>query len=243
MRPLIVLPTYNERETVGPVLAAAQGHLPEADILVVDDSSPDGTAQAVREKARELGSVHLMVRPAKEGLGRAYRAGFGWGLERGYDVFVEMDADFSHDPADLPRLVAPLEDGYDVVIGSRYAPGGRVDNWRVHRRALSRAGNIYSQLLMGLGVKDSTAGFRAYTATVLQKIDLDSVYAEGYGFQIEMTYRAQLAGASILEVPINFVERVEGQSKMSRAVVAEAMWLVTKWGAQRALERARGRCR
>jgi len=243
MRPLIVLPTYNERETVGPVLTAAQRHLPEADILVVDDSSPDGTADLVKQHANELGSVHLMVRPEKAGLGRAYRAGFAWRLDRGYDAFVEMDADFSHDPADLPRLVAPLEDGYDLVIGSRYVAGGRVDNWKVHRRALSRAGNVYSRTLMGLEVKDSTAGFRAYTATVLQKIDLDSVHADGYGFQIEMTYRAQLAGASILEVPISFVERVEGQSKMSRAVVAEAMWLVTKWGAQRAADRARGRWR
>jgi dolichol-phosphate mannosyltransferase len=237
VRVLVVLPTYNESATIGRVLAAVRESLPHADILVVDDSSPDGTAELAEKAAAELGSIHVLVRPEKNGLGPAYRAGFAWGLERGYDAFVEMDSDFSHDPAALPQLVAPLERGYEVVIGSRYVPGGHIPNWKLSRRLLSRGGNVYADLMLGLGVNDSTAGFRVYTAPTLKAIDLDTVHADGYGFQIEMTYRAKRSGARIVEVPISFVDRVEGTSKMSRAVVTEAMWLVTRWGAERALRK------
>jgi dolichol-phosphate mannosyltransferase len=234
---LVVLPTYNESATIGRILQAVRESLPAAEVLVVDDSSPDGTAKLVEEAAGMLGSIHLLSRAEKNGLGPAYRAGFAWGLERGYDAFVEMDSDFSHDPAALPQLVAPLEHGYDVVIGSRYVPGGHIPNWKLSRRLLSRGGNIYADLLLGLGVRDSTAGFRVYSASALRAIDLDTIHAGGYGFQIEMTYRAKQAGARITEVPISFVDRVEGISKMSRSVVTEAMWLVTKWGAERMVQR------
>ncbi len=243
MRALVVLPTYNESATIGRILTAVRKALPEAEILVVDDSSPDGTAGLVEKAAAELGSIHLLVRPEKNGLGPAYRAGFAWGLDRGFDAFVEMDSDFSHDPAALPRLVAPLEGDFDVAVGSRYVPGGHIPNWKLSRRLLSRGGNIYADVVLGLGVRDSTAGFRAYSASALKAIDLDRVHAGGYGFQIEMTYRARQAGARITEVPISFVDRVEGTSKMSRSVVTEAMWLVTKWGAERLLEAARSSSR
>jgi dolichol-phosphate mannosyltransferase len=239
VRVLVVLPTYNESATIARILKAVRTSLPEAHVLVVDDSSPDGTAKLAEEAAGELGSIDVLVRPEKNGLGPAYRAGFAWGLEQGYEAFVEMDSDFSHDPAALPQLVAPLERGYDVAIGSRYIPGGHIPNWKLSRRLLSRGGNVYADVLLGLGVNDSTAGFRAYSARALQAIELDRVHADGYGFQIEMTYRARRAGASIIEVPISFVDRVEGSSKMSRAVVTEAMWLVTLWGARRALQRLR----
>ncbi len=230
----MVLPTYNESATIGRILSAVRSSLPDAEILVVDDSSPDGTATIAEDAAAELGQIHLLVRPEKNGLGPAYRAGFSWGLDRGYDAFVEMDSDFSHDPEALPQLVGPLERGYDVVIGSRYIPGGHIPNWKLSRRLLSRGGNIYADVMLGLGVNDSTAGFRAYSAPVLKAIDLDTIHADGYGFQIEMTYRAKRSGARIVEVPISFVDRVEGTSKMSRSVVTEAMWLVTRWGAERA---------
>ncbi|HTX01624.1 MAG TPA: polyprenol monophosphomannose synthase [Acidimicrobiales bacterium] len=241
MRVLVVLPTYNESATIGRILEAVRSSLPDADVLVVDDSSPDGTAKLVEEAAGELGQVHLLSRAVKNGLGPAYRAGFAWGLERGYEAFVEMDSDFSHDPAALPQLVAPLERGYDVAIGSRYIPGGHIPNWKLSRRMLSRGGNVYADLLLGLRVHDSTAGYRVYSAAALQAIDLDTVHAGGYGFQIEMTYRAKQAGARIIEVPISFVDRVEGVSKMSRSVVTEAMWLVTRWGGERLLDRLLGR--
>jgi glycosyltransferase involved in cell wall biosynthesis len=233
MSSLVVLPTYNEAGTVAAVMAGVRRCLPAADILVVDDSSPDGTASVAAGQAMKLGRAEVLVRPTKPGLGPAYRAGFSWGLGRGYDVFVEMDADFSHDPAALPSLVAPLDRGYDLVIGSRYVAGGRVKNWAVGRRFLSIAGNLYTRAMLGLDVKDATAGFRAYTATLLEKIDLATVHADGYAFQVEMTYRAMQAGASVVEVPISFVDRAQGESKMSRAVAREAMWLVTCWGARR----------
>ncbi len=235
MRVLVVLPTYNESATIARIIRAVRQSLPTAEVLVVDDSSPDRTAKLAEEAGEAVGNVHVLVRPEKNGLGPAYRAGFDWGLQRGYDAFVEMDSDFSHDPASLPALVGAIEAGAQVAIGSRYVPGGSIPNWKLSRRLLSRGGNIYADLLLGLAVKDSTGGFRVYLAEVLRAVDLPSVRADGYGFQIEMTYRARQAGARIVEVPISFVDRVEGTSKMSRSVVTEALWLVTRWGVRRLL--------
>jgi dolichol-phosphate mannosyltransferase len=174
-------------------------------------------------------------------LGSAYRAGFAWGLERGYDAFIEMDADFSHDPGALPSIVAPLSEGFDVSIGSRYVEGGTIPNWAWHRHLLSRGGNRYASAVLGLQVADSTAGFRAYSDRILSRINLDQIRAEGYGFQIEMTYRAKRAGATVVEVPIRFIDRVEGESKMSTFIVVEALGLVTWWGLQRLVEGLRAR--
>jgi dolichol-phosphate mannosyltransferase len=233
VRVLVIVPTFNEAENIERVLRRIHGALPEAGILVVDDGSPDGTADLVDAVAGELGDVHVLRRAAKSGLGSAYRAGFAWGLERGYEACIEMDADFSHDPDALPELVASLSGDVEVVIGSRYIRGGSIPNWSWHRHLLSWGGNRYASLMLGLGVADSTAGFRAYAASVLRRIDLDQVRAEGYGFQIEMTYEAKRSGAKIAEVPIRFVDRVAGESKMSSAIVVEALGLVTLWGAKR----------
>ena len=240
MRPLVVIPTYNESENIERILHRIHECLPGAGVLVVDDGSPDGTADLVKGVAAELPDVHLLSRTSKSGLGSAYRAGFGWGLERGYDVFVEIDADFSHDPAALPGLVAPLENGFDVSIGSRYVEGGTIPNWAWHRHLLSRGGNSYASAVLGLGVADSTAGFRAYSAEILRRIDLQRIRAEGYGFQIEMTYRARQQGARITEVPISFVDREAGESKMSSVIVVEALGLVTWWGLGRIVHGVRG---
>jgi dolichol-phosphate mannosyltransferase len=232
MRTLVVLPTYNETPNVELMLRTLREVVPEATTLVVDDSSPDGTAGVVTRVAAELGRIELLSRPAKSGLGGAYRDGFAWGLERGFDHFVEIDCDFSHDPRVLPAL---LEAGasYDVVIGSRYVKGGSIPKWSWPRRLLSRGGNQYAALLLGLGVADSTAGYRVYSKVALEKIDFPTVTADGYGFQIEMTYRAKRAGASIVEVPISFSDRTRGHSKMSRAIIVEALFLVTRWGLAR----------
>jgi dolichol-phosphate mannosyltransferase len=239
VRVLVVLPTYNESENILAVLARIHEACPGVDVLVVDDDSPDGTAELVGELAAVRSDTHLVVRSAKAGLGSAYRAGFAWGLARGYDALVEMDADFSHDPAALEGLIAPLEAGHEVVIGSRYVPGGSIPQWSWHRRLLSKGGNVYASVVLGLGVADSTAGYRVYAASVLGRLDLDRIRAEGYGFQIEMTYRAKLAGASIVEVPIRFVDRVAGESKMSSDIVVEALALVTWWGLGRLWRRTR----
>lgn len=217
--------------------------MPDAAVLVVDDSSPDGTAKLAATVASELGQIEVLSRPVKEGLGPAYRAGFAWGLERGYEAFVEMDCDFSHDPAALPALVEPLSLGYDVSIGSRYIPGGTIPEWSWSRKLLSRGGNVYANFMLSLGVKDSTAGFRAYSSSVLRSIRLESVHASGYGFQIEMTYRAMLIGARMIEVPISFVDRAEGESKMSLSTVTEALGLVTSWGLRRLVGAAPRRSR
>ena len=234
---LVIVPTYNEAENIVKLLDATRRALPECGILVVDDGSPDGTADLVEEAAESVGNVHVLRRSAKSGLGSAYRAGFRWGLEHGFDACVEMDADFSHDPETLPDLVAPLDDGFEVVVGSRYIPGGSIPNWSWHRHLLSWGGNRYASVMLGLGVADSTAGFRVYSASVLRRIDLDRVRAEGYGFQIEMTHRARQAGAKIVEVPIRFVDRVAGESKMSSRIVVEALGLVTLWAFQRLVHR------
>jgi dolichol-phosphate mannosyltransferase len=240
VRALIVLPTYNEAENIAEVLRRVRDAAPAADVLVVDDSSPDGTADLAKEAGVELGQVDVLVRPAKAGLGRAYRAGFRVGLDRGYDAMVEMDSDLQHDPAALPSLLAALDDGADLAIGSRYIPGGSIPNWPWHRRALSKYGNRYAATVLGLRVHDATAGFRAYRADVLRGIDLDSVRADGYGFQIEMTRRVARAGGRIVEVPIKFAERARGTSKMSSRIVVEALVLVMWWGVRdRILRRGR----
>lgn len=235
MQVLVVIPTYNESENIDRVLRRVRGALPDATVLVVDDGSPDGTGDIAEKVGAEIGNIEILRRAEKSGLGSAYRAGFRWGLDRGFDVCVEMDADLSHDPDALPDLVAPLGKGFELVIGSRYVPGGSIPNWAWHRRLLSRGGNVYASTLLGLGVTDSTAGFRAYSASVLNRIALDDIRAEGYGFQIEMTYQAKRAGAPIVEVPIRFVDRTEGESKMSTFIVVEALGLVTWWGIQRVL--------
>jgi dolichol-phosphate mannosyltransferase len=230
MRPLVVVPTYNESANIERLLHRIDECLPGAGILVVDDGSPDGTADLVKAVAAKLPDVYLLSRGGKSGLGSAYRAGFAWGLERGYDAFVEIDADFSHDPAALPSLVGPLDEGIDLAIGSRYVEGGSIPNWAWHRHLLSRGGNIYASRMLGLGVADATAGYRVYSAAILRRLDLDRIRAEGYGFQIEMTYRAKQHGAAIIEIPISFVDREAGESKMSSVIVVEALGLVTWWG-------------
>ncbi|MFZ0667294.1 MAG: polyprenol monophosphomannose synthase [Acidimicrobiales bacterium] len=239
MKVLVVLPTYNEADNIERILSAVRDALPEAGILVVDDGSPDGTAEIAERMGEKVGGVEILRRTAKEGLGSAYKAGFRWGLDRDWDAFVEMDSDFSHDPAALPELVAPLQRDVDLSVGSRYVPGGKIPNWSLSRRLLSRGGNIYADVLLGLGVKDSTAGFRAYRAEILRKIDLGSVRAEGYGFQIEMVRQVVGHGGKVAEVPISFTDRVSGESKMSTWIVVEAFMLVTWWAAQRALDSVR----
>jgi dolichol-phosphate mannosyltransferase len=236
MRVLVVLPTYNEILNVERMLRALRESVPDADVLVVDDGSPDGTADAADALGAQLGRISVLRRATKNGLGGAYRAGFAWGLERDYDHFVEIDCDFSHDPYALSSLLEAARD-HDVVIGSRYVTGGTIPSWPIARLWLSRGGNQYASVMLGLKVKDSTAGYRVYSREALDKIDYATVTADGYGFQIEMTYRARLGGASIVEVPISFTDRTLGESKMSSAIVIEALWLVTKW----ALERPFGR--
>jgi glycosyltransferase involved in cell wall biosynthesis len=230
---LVIIPTYQEAATIQETLLRVRASTPEADLLVVDDASPDGTADLAEAVGVAVGGVFVRRRPAKDGLGRAYAEGFRWGLARGYGVVVEMDADGSHDARALPRLLDRCREGADVVIGSRYVFGGSIPNWSWHRRALSRFGNSYASALLGLGVRDATSGFRAYRASLLRRLDLQLVQSGGYCFQVEMTYRAARAGATIAEVPIAFVDRVEGESKMSPGIVAEALWHVTRWGAAR----------
>ncbi len=239
MRVLVIVPTYNEVENIARTIEATVAAVPGAGVLVVDDASPDGTAERVEELRASVPDLHLLRRSAKSGLGSAYRAGFAWGLQHGYEVMVEMDADGSHDPGALGDLLAPIEAGHEVVIGSRYVPGGSIPKWKFHRHLLSKGGNVYASVALGLKVADSTAGFRAYAASVLSRIDLEEVRAEGYGFQIEMTYRAKQAGASIAEVPIRFVDRELGESKMSGAIVVEAFALVTWWALGRCLAKLR----
>lgn len=230
MRALVVLPTYQEAENIAEVLRRLRASTPTADVLVVDDSSPDGTAAMARAVAAELGQIDVLVRPGKSGLGSAYRAGFAEGMARGYEILVEMDSDLSHDPARLPALLRAVEAGADLAVGSRYVPGGLIPDWPLHRRFLSRAGNRYAAFVLGLDVRDATSGFRAYRADALRRIDLSSVRADGYGFQIEMAYRVANAGGQIVELPIEFVDRERGTSKMSPHIIAEALLLVSWWG-------------
>jgi dolichol-phosphate mannosyltransferase len=204
--------------------------VPEADILVVDDNSPDGTADLADEAGTRLGQITVLRRPKKIGLGDAYRAGFSVGIERGYDVIVQMDADLSHDPSELPKMFAALDAGADAVIGSRYIPGGSIPNWPWHRRALSKWGNRYTAIVTGMPIKDATSGYRAYRADMLKAIDFGTTRAKGYGFQMETAYRVRRAGGKIVEVPITFTDRVKGESKLTLSVAAEELTLVTWWG-------------
>jgi dolichol-phosphate mannosyltransferase len=238
MRTLVVIPTYNEIFDVELMLRTLREVVPDCHVLVVDDASPDGTGARAHAVGAELGEIDVLERTRKSGLGRAYRAGFAWGLERGYDHFVEIDCDFSHDPRALPDLLTAAED-HEVVIGSRYIKGGHIPNWSWSRHLLSRGGNLYASIVLGLHVADSTSGYRVYADSALKTIDYETVSAEGYGFQIEMTYRAREGGATLVEVPISFKERLRGESKMSRAIVIEALGLVTKWAVLRAYHRAR----
>jgi dolichol-phosphate mannosyltransferase len=229
---LIVVPTYNERENIEVLLREVRAAAPSADVLVVDDASPDHTADLAESLAGELGGITVLRRAGPTGLGSAYRAGFTWGLDRGYDVLVEMDADLSHDPKAVPALLDALGRGADLAVGSRYVPGGGTVNWSLSRRVISRVGGGYARRMLRVPVHDVTSGFRAYRASLLREIELGSVHAHGYGFQIEMTHRANQLGADISEVPIVFKDREAGVSKMSFAIVAEALTLVTRWGVQ-----------
>lgn len=223
---LVIIPTYNERDNVTPLASAVLGRLPECTLLFVDDSSPDGTGALADELARGDSRVRVLHRPAKQGLGRAYLAGFRWGLAEGYSLLIEMDADFSHDPRYLPEMVRRARAGADMVVGSRYVAGGGTENWGVGRRLLSRGGSLYARTVLGVGVRDLTAGFVCYHRRVLEAIGLESVRSEGYGFQIEMKYRVLRAGFRIEEMPIVFIDRRVGHSKMSRGIVMEALGMV-----------------
>jgi dolichol-phosphate mannosyltransferase len=240
MRTLIIIPTYIEAENIADVLGDVRRSVPEADILVVDDSSPDGTAELARTTGDELGRIDTLVQPGKGGLGVAYRAGFAHGFARDYDVIVQMDADFSHEPSSLPELLGRIDEGADVAVGSRYVPGGNIPNWPTTRRVLSRVGNFYASTLLGLGIRDATSGFRAYRTPMLRSVVAGATRATGYGFQVELAYRAHRLGAHIVEVPITFNDRVRGVSKMSWHIIGEAMSLVTWWGVRDRLLR-RGR--
>jgi len=230
--PLVVIPTYNEAANIHLAVHRTRTSAPEAHILVVDDGSPDGTGGIAEEIAAHDAAVHVLHRTAKQGLGAAYLAGFRWGMGRGFDAMVEMDADGSHQPEDVPRLLAALENA-DLAIGSRWVPGGEVKNWPRSRLLLSKGGNAYTRIMLNLPVRDSTAGFRAYRTAALEQIDLRSVQSQGYCFQVDLTRRAALANLRIVEVPITFIEREVGESKMSNAIVAEALWRVTDWGVRK----------
>ena len=231
---VIVIPTYNERENVQQIAAAALNHSPDAHILFVDDNSPDGTGRIADEMASSDTRIHVLHKERKEGLGRAYIAGFHWALERNYQYIFEMDADFSHNPADVPRLRDAAESGADLVLGSRYIGGIRVINWPLNRLILSKGASLYVRLITGMPFMDPTGGFKCFRRRVLEAIDLDAIRSNGYSFQIEMTHTAWLQGFRIQEAPITFEERREGQSKMSSGIVFEALWMVWKLA---------GRCR
>jgi dolichol-phosphate mannosyltransferase len=223
----LILPTYNEAENIGPIIRAAREQLREGDrILVVDDNSPDRTGAIADAIAQELPGVEVLHRPGKQGLGRAYLAGFAYALAAGAELLLEMDADFSHDPADLPRLIAAAEQGADLVLGSRYVPGGSVTDWGLLRRLVSRGGSWYARTILGVNVRDLTGGFKCFRRSVLEALDLETVHADGYGFQIELTYRTIKAGFRVVEVPIVFRDRRVGQSKMTARIALEAVWKV-----------------
>jgi dolichol-phosphate mannosyltransferase len=226
-RAVICLPTYNERENLGPITEAILAATPEVDILVIDDGSPDGTGQLADEIAAREPRLHVLHRTKKEGLGRAYLAGFDWALARGYALVLEMDADFSHEPKYLPSMLAKARE-VDLVLGSRYVPGGGTVNWGLGRKILSRGGSLYARTILGVRVRDLTGGFKCFRREVLEAIDLATVECSGYAFQIELTYRAIRCGFRVAEIPIVFADRRVGQSKMSRRIVLEAISKV--WG-------------
>lgn len=231
-RVVVVIPTYNEAENLEPAVEGVLAAVASADVLVVDDNSPDGTGELADKLAADDDRVHVLHRAAKAGLGAAYLAGFDWALERGYDAVVEMDADGSHRPEQLPRLLAALDDA-DLVLGSRWVPGGEVVNWPRRRELLSRGGNLYARLALGLPLRDATGGYRAIRASALASLDLETVSSAGYCFQVDVARRAADAGLRVVEVPITFVEREYGESKMSGDIVREALMRVTAWGARR----------
>jgi dolichol-phosphate mannosyltransferase len=221
---LVIVPTYNERENIGPLVELALQQAGGLEVLVVDDNSPDGTAEVVEQLMRQNPRVHLLKRAGKLGLGTAYIEGFKWGLARGYDFFMEMDADFSHDPREIPNFLAAMEDA-DVVLGSRYYRGIRVVNWPLSRLVLSKAASYYVRVITGLPVADPTGGFKCFRRSVLEAIELDRVRSNGYAFQVEMTYKAWMKGFRIKEIPIMFTDRFAGRSKMSGRIVREALWM------------------
>lgn len=225
MKPLVIIPTYNEKENIGRIIPAVLAQHPALEILVVDDGSPDGTGDLVAAMEAENPRVHLLRRPGKLGLGTAYIAGFIWGLARDYDHFIEMDADFSHDPAEIPNLLKAVET-HDLVLGSRYIDGIRVVNWPLSRLILSKGAAWYVRIVTGLPVADPTGGFKCFRRAVLEAIELDRVKSNGYAFQVEMTYKAWMLGFRIKEIPITFTDRYAGQSKMSSGIVREALWIV-----------------
>ena len=225
----MVVPTYDEADNLAWLVGRILASVPHADVLVVDDSSPDGTGAIADRMAAEEPRIQVLHRPTKEGLGKAYLAGFRWALAHDYDVIGEIDADGSHQPEQLPRLLAALE-AADLVIGSRWVPGGSVTNWAFTRELLSRGGNLYTRLLLGIHVRDATAGYRLFRRTTLEKIDLDDVSSYGYVFQADLAFRTLRAGLRVVEVPIEFVERVRGDSKMTRDVATESLLRITRWG-------------
>ncbi|WP_290513832.1 polyprenol monophosphomannose synthase [Aeromicrobium sp.] len=237
MRTLVIIPTFNESANLELIVNRVHTCQPGVDILVADDGSPDGTGDIADRLAVDP-RVHVLHRESKQGLGSAYRAGFAWGLDRGYDVLVEMDADGSHLPEELERLLSTSAAGADLVLGSRWVPGGGVVNWPWHRRMISRGGTLYARIMLGIHVRDATGGYRAFRRATLERLPLDEVASQGYCFQIDMARRVLAEGMSIVEVPITFVERERGESKMSGAIVREALWRVTVWGLARLVPRS-----
>jgi dolichol-phosphate mannosyltransferase len=237
-RVLVIVPTYNERDNIERLVGRVCEAVPSVDVLVVDDASPDGTGKVADAMAESDDHVKVLHRSGKNGLGAAYIAGFHWAFDHGYDVMVEMDADGSHQPEELPRLLTALTDA-DLVIGARWVPGGKVRNWPLRREALSRGANTYARLMLGVPLHDSTGGYRAFRASTLEKIGLDGVDSRGYVFQIDLALRALREGLRVVEVPITFVERTHGASKMNRDIMVEAMWRITQWGATDRLRRRR----
>jgi dolichol-phosphate mannosyltransferase len=238
MKRLIIIPTYNELANAPILIERIFEHIPNSHILIIDDGSPDKTGEKIKElQSKYPSSLSLLERASKSGLGSAYRTGFAWGLERGYEELIEMDADLSHRVRDLRKMIdaKELKPNTDLVIGSRWMPGGKTENWSKSRELLSRAANLYVRAMLGMGVKDSTAGFRIYSSSILKKLNLEAIKSEGYSFQIEMTRAVYKLDGKIIEVPITFRERENGVSKMSRNIVREAMLLVTIWGLKRFL--------
>lgn len=240
LRTLVIVPTYNERENLPIITQRLRTAVPSAHLLVADDASPDGTGQLADAIAADDDHVHVLHRPGKQGLGAAYLDGFRWGLAHGFDVIVEMDADGSHQPEQLPALLERVAAGADLVLGSRWVRGGTVVNWPKHREVLSRGGNVYTRLALGIPLRDATGGFRAFHRDALEALDLDAVESQGYCFQVDLAWRAVQAGLTVEEVPITFVERELGASKMSQAIVLEALWRVTQWGARKRWRQLRG---
>ena len=228
-RVLVLLPTYNELENLPLIMERIRAAVPDADVLVLDDNSPDGTGELADEMAADDPRIQVLHRTGKEGLGKAYLAGFAWGLERGYDALIEIDADGSHPPEVLPRMLEVAGEA-DLVIGSRWVPGGAIVNWPKSREIISRGGNLYIRLALGMPVKDATAGYRVYRASALRTMGLGDVSSQGYCFQVDLTWRAVRQGLVVAEVPITFVERQIGASKMDESIVREAMLNVTQWG-------------